>query len=116
MTKRSLAAVFFLPILTFGIYGIYWWIVTFNEARKYTGDNSIPSGGKVFGFMLIPFFNFIWALLLLFSKVPTMVNKVEAKAKKPQTSAGILILLVLIPFVNVFYVTYVQSKLNKCID
>jgi len=115
MTKRNPVAVFFLTIFTLGIYGIYWWITTFNEARKFTGDNSIPSGGKVFGFLFIPFFNIVWGLMLIFSKVPYMVNKVEEKAGKPKTELAMFIVFGIIPVVNCFYMPYLQSRLNNCI-
>lgn len=115
MKKRGLAAVFFLTLITLGIYGIYWWITTFDEARKYTGDNSIPAGWKVFVFCLIPFFNIVWGLMLIFSKVPNMVNKVEEKAGKPKTGLGLFIVFAIIPGVNWFYMVYIQSCLNKCL-
>ena len=54
MTKRSSIAVFFLSIITFGIYIIVWRVMTKNEMNRF-GAN-IPSAW----FMIIPFVNIWW--------------------------------------------------------
>ncbi len=54
MTKRSPAAVFFLPIITFGIYSLVWYVKTKDEMVAKGAD--IPS----FFLMFLPIANFIW--------------------------------------------------------
>lgn len=54
MKQRSPLAVFFLPLVTFGIYGIVWHVET-KEEMNARGAN-IPTAWL----LIIPFVNFYW--------------------------------------------------------
>lgn len=54
MKQRSPIAVFFLPFITFGIYGLVWSVKTKNEMNKL-GAN-IPTAWLI----IIPFINYYW--------------------------------------------------------
>lgn len=54
MQKRSPIAVFLLPLVTFGIYGIYWEVVTKGEMVKKGAD--IPTALCI----IVPIVNIWW--------------------------------------------------------
>jgi len=54
MKQRSLLAVVLLPLITFGIYPLYWFVSTKNEMNRL-GAN-IPSAWLV----IFPFVNLFW--------------------------------------------------------
>lgn len=54
MQKRSLAAVFFLTLLTFGIYGIVWYVKTKGEMNQKGA--SIPTAWLI----IVPFVSIWW--------------------------------------------------------
>ena len=54
MKNRSIAAVLLLPLVTFGIYSIYWFVSTKNEMNKLGAG--IPTAWLI----IIPFVNIYW--------------------------------------------------------
>jgi hypothetical protein len=54
MNKRSPLAVFFLPIITFGIYGLVWYVQTKEEMNRKGAQ--IPTAWL----LIIPFANLYW--------------------------------------------------------
>jgi hypothetical protein len=54
MTKRSVVAVIILTFITFGIYGIYWFVKTKNEMVARGAD--VPTGWL----LIIPIANIYW--------------------------------------------------------
>jgi hypothetical protein len=54
MTKRSPLAVFLLPFVTFGIYGIYWYVKTKGEMVAKGAD--IPTAWL----LIVPIANIWW--------------------------------------------------------
>jgi len=54
MTNRNPLAVFFLPLITFGIYGIYWYVKTKEELKSKGAD--IPTAWLI----IIPIANLYW--------------------------------------------------------
>lgn len=54
MKNRNVAAVVLLPFVTFGIYGIYWFVKTKGELNQNGAD--IPTAWL----LIIPFVNYYW--------------------------------------------------------
>lgn len=54
MKRRSPALVFFLPIITFGIYGLVWYVMTKNEMNAQGAK--IPTAWLI----IVPFANIYW--------------------------------------------------------
>lgn len=54
MKKRSIAAVLLLPFVTFGIYGIYWYVSTKGEM------NSLGAKIPTSWLLIVPFVNIWW--------------------------------------------------------
>jgi hypothetical protein len=96
MTKRSAFLVFLLSIVTFGIYGLVWYVMTKNEMN--TKGAKIPTAWLI----IIPLVNFYW--LWKFSEgVELVTNKTM--------STGIAFILVF--FLGVIGIAIIQSELNK---
>ena len=54
MQKRSIAAVILLPLITFGIYAIYWFVKTKGELNERGAD--IPTAWLI----IVPLVNLWW--------------------------------------------------------
>ena len=96
MTKRSVVAVIVLSVITFGIYGIYWFVTTKNE-MVYRGA-SIPTSWLV----IIPILNIYWMW-----KWSEGVDHVT----QGKLSAAVTFLLVFL--LGVIGVAIVQASFNK---
>jgi hypothetical protein len=65
VTQRSIGWAVVLSLITFGIYGIYWFIVLTNEVGRLSGDSSF-TGGKHFLLSLITcgIWTYVWSYQL----------------------------------------------------
>lgn len=96
MTKRSVGSVVVLTIITLGIYGIYWAVVTKNEMNAAGAE--IPSAWLI----LIPIVNIWW--LWKFCEGVDHVTK-------GKMSAGVAFILLWL--VGLIGTAIVQHSLNK---
>jgi len=96
MKKRSAFAVFILPIITLGIYGLVWYVQTKGEMNTRGAD--IPTAWL----LIIPFANFYW--LWRYSKG---VEKVTSGASG---AGGTFFLLLLLGPIGM---AVTQSAFNK---
>jgi hypothetical protein len=96
MHKREPLLVFLLSIITFGIYGLVWYVWTKHEMNR--AGAQIPTCLL----LIIPFVNWYW--LWKFSGGVEMVTNKEM-------SAGIAFVLVF--FLGPIGMAIVQSSLNK---
>ena len=96
MTKRNPIAVLILSIITFGIYGPYWLVVTKNDMKRRGAD--IPTAWLI----IIPFVNLWWEW-----KFSEGVEKV--------TNGGMSapIAFILLWFLGMIGGAIIQSELNK---
>jgi len=53
MKERNIAGAIILSIVTCGIYCIYWFIVLNDEAKSYSEDDTMVSGGVAFLLTLV---------------------------------------------------------------
>ena len=96
LSKRSLVRVALLSLITFGIYTVYWLVVTKREMVR--GGAEIPTAWLV----IVPIANFYW--LWKFGEGVEMATKKEM-------SGGVAFLLLV--FLDIIGVVIVQSQLNK---
>ncbi|MBN1898722.1 MAG: DUF4234 domain-containing protein [Spirochaetes bacterium] len=96
MKKRSPFAVFFLPIITLGIYGIVWLVKTKEEMKSKGAD--IPTAWL----LIVPIANIVW-----YVKYAKGVEKVTNG--KTTTVAAFLLLLCL----STIGAAIIQSKFNE---
>jgi hypothetical protein len=96
MTQRSPIAVFFLPAITLGIYGLIWFVKTKDEMNGQGAE--IPTAWL----LLVPIANLYWIW-----KFAEGVGKVT----RGDTSGGLaLVLLLLLGNIGM---AVIQSSLNK---
>ena len=55
MKKRNVALAIIFTIITFGIYGIYWFVCLTNDSNTLCPEQKTASGGLAFLFTLISF-------------------------------------------------------------
>lgn len=96
MRKRNPFLVFFLPIITFGIYGIVWYVMTKNEMN--TEGAEIPTAWLI----IVPIVSWYWMW--------KFCGGVELVTKKGMTTG---ISFVLIFFFGIIGMAIIQSELNK---
>ena len=99
MIKRSVAAVIILTIVTFGIYGIVWFVKTKGEMVKHGAD--IPTAWL----LIVPIASIYWMW-----KWSGGVEHVT-RGKQQQVIAFILVFVL-----GLIGMAIVQSWLNKAID
>jgi len=97
LKHRSPIAVFFLPIVTFGIYAWYWHVKTKGELNR-SGAEHIPTAW----IWLIPFVGMIWWLW----KYSKGVEKVTGK----YNAALVFVLLFLLSIIGM---AIIQDALNS---
>lgn len=100
LTKRNLILVFLLAICTFGIYPIYWIVVTKRELNKLGAH--IPTAWL----FIIPLLN-IYFLYRFAEGFATIVLK-----NRSQKVAYFLLILLLFPIGMVIY----QDQMNKAVS
>jgi hypothetical protein len=96
MKQRSPAAVFFLSLITFGIYAIVWQVKTKGELNRLGAD--IPTAWL----LIVPLANLYWAW-----KYCTGVEQVT----KGQISAVLALILMLL--LSIVGLAILQSEFNK---
>lgn len=98
---RNMAVQVLLMIVTFGIYGIYWFYQTAVEMKGLANDHEVSPGLLTF-LMFVPFGN-LYAVF----KWGELYNKIAPGSLGP----GLVLLLWLIFCPAVWFI--VQSELNK---
>lgn len=107
--KRKIAVAIILSIVTFGIYGIYWFIKLTNEVNEITNHKNDTSGGMAFFLSLITFglYELYWAY--------KMGQKLDDYTEKGESRALVYLLLSLFGFALIAY-CLMQDSLNDLIE
>ncbi len=104
--NRNIALAIIFTFITFGIYGIYWFVVLVNDVKKATGDESLPGGGLAFFLTLITFNIYGW---YLFYKM----GKVMAEKQVSSSDNGALYLILAILGLLIVDYAIIQNELNR---
>lgn len=99
MNKRSVAAVILLTFITFGIYGIVWFVKTKNEMVRCGAD--IPTAWL----LIVPIADIYWGW--------KYAGGVEHVTRGKQQQAIAFLLIFLLPLIGM---AIVQSWLNQAVD
>ncbi len=99
MKKRSIPLAILFSIITFGIYGIYWFVCLTNDSNTISPDNKTASGGMAILFTIITFgiYGIYWNYKL---------------GQKCEGSGVLYLILSLIGFGFINYIL-AQSKINN---
>jgi hypothetical protein len=100
---RGVGLAIVLFIVTLGLYGLYWYPVTFSELKRYRGQGVGGLGGFLLLFVLVsPFL------------LPAYVGRMYQEDGKDNPVSGWTGLWNLVPYVGVFvYLAKVQGALNR---
>jgi hypothetical protein len=117
--QRNPGVVILLMIVTLGIYQLVWFYQLFSEARAYVAGRNgvkVTSGGAAIGFLFIPLFGGIWAIMLMF-KTPGLVTRMREADGVPEHlrgSTGLLGLLVFLPLLGaILWIIFTQGAINS---
>ena len=91
---RGWVAVFFLSLITLGIYGLYWQYKTFQEMKDYSGNGI----GGVLGLILAIFIGVVNPFIMS-SEVGHLYG---AEGQEPPPVTGVTGLWILLPLVGAF--------------
>ena len=106
--ERGIAMAIILSIVTFGIYGIYWFVKITDELNTVAGTPEDTSGLKAFLFSLITLgiYNIYW-----YYKMGDKIDKYE----NTNSSKGILYLILGLLGFGIISYALIQDSINKAI-
>lgn len=110
MQERNIAVSIILTIITCGIYGIYWFIVLTDEAKKEAKDEQMMSGGLCFILTLITcgIFGFYWAY-----KMGKILQIAKEKNSLNASDNSVLYLVLQIFGLGIVNYAIMQNELNE---
>lgn len=102
MKKRNIALIIVFSIITFGIYGLYWFVKLTNDTNTMNPKAATTSGGKALLFTIITFgiYGYYWSY----------------KLGEKVGDSGVLYLIVSILGFGFIMNLVAQSKVNAYID
>jgi hypothetical protein len=109
MNPRSVGLGIFLMVITFGLYGIYWFVALTNEVGQMSGDSKFR-GGKTILLSMITFgiYSLIWAY-----KMGANIAKAKTvRGMEGANKGGFYIFLTLI-FLSPLVVMFAQRDFNE---
>ncbi|GAA2103794.1 DUF4234 domain-containing protein [Actinomadura alba] len=113
MKRRNPIAVWLgLPIITFGIYGIVWYVKVHGELERFDPRHKVGTTSAVlsifFGWITLG----IWNLVVWVKLAGHIANAQRAAGLTPSCNGGIGFLLGIFGFGSLYY----QLELNKIVD
>lgn len=111
MKERSIAMCIILSFITFGIYGIYWFVKINSESLELSGEEG-RGAGMVILLSIITFG--IYGLFWVY-KLGERMDIIAAKNGRPQSSRSILYLILNLFGLSIVTFALVQDELNKAI-
>lgn len=114
MKKRNLPLCVIFTIITFGIYGIYWFIVMTDEVNYLAEEDDATSGGMSFLFTLITcgIYSIYWAY-----KMGEKISKIKQKRDGVMPTNDSIIYLILSIFgLSIINYVLIQNEVNKTLD
>ena len=111
--KRNPLGVLGLSILTFGIYGFFWYYKVNDEIQRYTGDETISPSRSLLA--VIPGFLLIVPPFIAYYNTANHVMQMEQqRGIASQISPALVVVLGLVIWIGM--AAYVQEHLNRVWD
>ena len=109
MKKRSIAGCIILTLVTFGIYGIYWFVKLTNETNRLAPEEATMSGGLAFLVTIctLGIYGLYWAY-----KLGRKIDVISGS----QRNTGVLYLLISMFGFGIVSHALAQDELNHAID
>lgn len=110
INNRSIATCIILSIVTCGIYGIYWFIVLTDDAKKAADDNNLASGGVAFLLTLVTcgIYGIYWAY-----KMGELLKIAQAKRNLIVKDNSVLYLVLELFGFGIIAYALIQNDLNE---
>lgn len=112
--KRSVFLVFFLSLITCGIYGLIWMCTTTNMvARECPNDQRCKSGGLaiLFSFLTCGFYGLYWVFVIC-----QKLELIRKENKMPSRDDSVLVLILTILTTPIIGYMVMQSNMNNIAD
>ena len=109
MKKRSIAGCIILTFVTFGIYGIYWFVKLTNETNRLAPEEATMSGGLAFLVTLctLGIYGLYWGY-----KLGKKMDIISGK----ESNSGIIYLLLTLLGLGIIAEALAQNELNGRIE
>jgi hypothetical protein len=111
--KRNPLGVLGLTLITFGIYGLYWYYKVNEEILRYTGDQTISPSRSLLavipGFLLI-----VPPFIAYYNTANHIVQMEEQRGIPSQISPSLVVIVALVIWFAM--AAYVQEHLNRVWD
>ena len=106
--ERNICKTICLSFLTFGIYGIYWFIKITDEINTLTGNTFDTPGISAFAFTIVTLgiYGIYWAY--------KMGEKID-NYKRDNNSRSMMYALLTIFGLNIIVYSLIQDVINKCV-
>ena len=108
--EKSIGLAILLTIITCGIYSIVWFIKLTDDARDYSEDQTMTTGGMAFLFGLITcgIYSFFWAY-----KMGEQLKKAGAINKADVNDNAVLYLILQLFGLSIINFAIMQNDINK---
>jgi len=111
--KRNPLGVLGLSLITFGIYGLYWYYKVNEEILRYTKDDTISPGRSLLA--VIPGFLLIVPPFIAYYNTSNHIAQMQQQRAMPsQISPALVVLLGILIWIGM--AAYVQEHLNRVWD
>lgn len=111
--KRNPLGVLLLSLITFGIYGLYWYYKVNEEIQRYTGDDTISPSRSLLA--VIPGFLLIVPPFIAYYNTSNHVVQMQQQRGMPsEISPALVVILALVIWIGM--AAYVQEHLNRVWD
>lgn len=107
--KRNIALCVIFSIITFGIYGIYWFVKLTDESNDVSGTPT-ASGGKAFLFTLITcgIYGIYW-----YYKLGEKIDTAKSNRGEASSNSSVIYLILGIFGLGIVAYCLAQNELNK---
>ena len=112
MKKRNIALCIIFSIITFGIYGLYWFVHITNDVNTLANPEKKTSGGVSLLLSIITFnlYGIYWAY-----KMGGLLDKAQTDRGNPAQNRAVLYLILELIFAPVAWIL-MQSTINSMIE
>lgn len=106
--KRDILVSILLTIMTFGLYGLIWYVEITEDAKRASGDRSI-NGSKTLLFLIITcgIYFFYWSF-----KVGKMIYEAKVKRNLQTSNKSLLYFILNFVFLGLVNIILMQKELN----
>lgn len=110
---RNIGLAILFSIITFGIYGIYWFIKLTDETNQLSGDQQATSGGIAFLLTLVTcgIYGFYWAY-----KQGERLAVVRAANGRADSNLSVIYLILSIFGLSIVAYALMQDEINKAVS